>query len=391
MPSRSVASRHPRLRSQLIAFSAVRTVLNTGYRMVYPFLPVLARGLGVDLETMALAITARSALGMAAPFLGGTADAHGRKTAMLLGLVLFSLGLGLVGLWPTFGVFTAGLLLAMAGKIIFDPAMQAYLGDRIHYARRGLAIALTELGWSASFFVGMPLVGWLIDRRGWLAPFPVLALLGVLAFVVLTRLLPPEEQPHEVRQSLRRSLKSVLRHRPALAGLCLGLLVSAANELVGIIFGAWMEGAFGLQVAALGAASAVIGLAELGGEGLVAGLVDRLGKRRAVALGIGLNAAASLTLPLLGRSLPGALVGLFLLYITFEFTLVSSIPLMTQILPGARATLMASNIAALSAGRAIGALLGPLLFSAGLLANGAVAALFNVLALGALWYVGRVE
>jgi hypothetical protein len=40
-------SRAPvRLRYQLAAFSLTRAVINTGFRMVYPFLPTFARGLG---------------------------------------------------------------------------------------------------------------------------------------------------------------------------------------------------------------------------------------------------------------------------------------------------------------------------------------------------------
>jgi predicted MFS family arabinose efflux permease len=159
------------------------------------------------------------------------------------------------------------------------------------------------------------------------------------------------------------------------------MFISLSNETIGIVFGAWMEDAFGLKIAALGAASAVIGLSELGGEGLVATIVDKLGKRRAIAVGIALNTLVSLLLPLLDFSVTGALVGLFFFYITFEFALVSAIPLMTELVPQARATLMAGNVAALSAGRMVGALLGPLLFEVGILANGTAAAVFDVLAL----------
>ena len=125
------------------------------------------------------------------------------------------------------------------------------------------------------------------------------------------------------------------------------------------IFGVWLEDSFDLQIAALGAASAVIGLSELGGEGLVAAFVDRLGKPRAIGLGLAANCLAALALLFLGRTQAGALVGLFFFYITFEFTLVSIIPLMTELLPSARATLMAFNMAALSLGRALGDLLAP--------------------------------
>ena len=125
----------------------------------------------------------------------------------------------------------------------------------------------------------------------------------------------------------------------------------------------------------------MIGISELGGEGLVAAFVDRLGKPRAIPIGLLTNSLAALSLPFIGRTEAGALTGLFFFYISFEFTLVRCIPLMTEILPGARATLMSFNVAALSLGRALGAPLAPLLYGFAFLA---VAVGFNALALLAL-------
>jgi predicted MFS family arabinose efflux permease len=164
----------------------------------------------------------------------------------------------------------------------------------------------------------------------------------------------------------------------------MGFLLSAANEVVNLIFGVWMEDSFGLKIAALGAASAVIGLSELGGEGLTAALVDRLGKVRAVTLGLVANCLAALALPVLGRTLPGAFVGLFCFYITFEFTVVSSIPLMSEVVPSARATLMASHGASHALGRALGALLAPPIYALGFGGSCLAAVCFNLIALVAL-------
>jgi predicted MFS family arabinose efflux permease len=373
-----------RLRYQLAAFTLTRTILNTGYRMVYPFLPVIARGLGVDLGTLALAVTARSSLGLASPFLGSAADVRGRKTTMLFSLALAGAGFAVVSLWPTYPALFASMLLAGAGKIMYDPAVQAYLGDRVDYSRRGFVIALSEFGWSGAFLLGIPLVGWIIARAGWAAPFRWLVALVLVAFLALWRLLPSDPPRPREHPSWVGGMRAVLASRSALAGLAVGLLISLANETVNIVFGAWLEESFGLQVLALGAATAVIGVAELGGEGLVATLADRLGKRRAVAIGVSLSALACLGLPFLGRNLTGALAGLFLVYATFEFTIVAAMPLMTELVPQARATVMAGNAGAHSAGRALGALLGPALFSSGLMANGLLAAVLNLAALALL-------
>jgi predicted MFS family arabinose efflux permease len=338
----------PRLRLQIAAFSFIRTIINTGFRMIYPFLPVLARAVGVNLETMALIVTARSTLGFAGPVLGSLGDHLGRKRAMLIGLMLFMSGLFLVVFWPTYISLLLGFSLGAAGKIIFDPAMQAYLGDRVQYAQRGRAIALTELGWSWASLFGLPLIGWVIARAGWIAPFPLLASLGGIAIIILWRILPPDPHPHHANAGFKQALRAILAHPSALAGLGVGLLISFSNETVNIIYGAWIEQAFGLKVEALGAASAVIGLAELSGEG-------------------------------------------FVFFIVFEFTFVSAISLMTELVPEARATMMAGNISAAALGRALGASIGPTLFTVGLLANSAAAGGLAVLALVILIRYVRVE
>lgn len=123
--------RTPTLPFLLVAFTAVRTVVNTGYRMVYPFLPLIARGLGVELTDVALAITARSSLGLASPSLGSFADVMGRRRTMVFGLALFGAIRLIVGAWPTLPALFLSLILAAAGKLILDPAVGAYLGDRV--------------------------------------------------------------------------------------------------------------------------------------------------------------------------------------------------------------------------------------------------------------------
>jgi predicted MFS family arabinose efflux permease len=142
-----------------------------------------------------------------------------------------------------------------------------------------------------------------------------------------------------------------------------------------------MSDVFGLQIAALGFTAIVIGAAELCGEALSAGLVDRIGKKQAVRAGVIFTSLASLLLPFIGQSLWGAMAGLFLFYLGFEFTLVCFIPLMTEVLPEARASLMATNLAANSLGRAVGAQAGFWLYSIGFGANALVALLVNGLAL----------
>ena len=276
--------------------------------------------------------------------------------------------------------------------------MQAYLGDRVPYERRGLVLALTEFGWSLSFILAIPLIGLVLGSRGAPAVFGVLVGMGLLSMVVLAVLVPRDAPPENGRTGAWRNLRTVFTSAPAISGLVMGAAMNAANEAVNLVFGVWMERAFGLQLSALGMASILIGLSELGGEGLVGGITDRLGKERAVRAGLVINSLAALALPFLSGNLAAALAGLAVFYLTFEFSLVSSLPLMTEVLPLARATMMATYIGSLSLGRGLMDLLGPALFDqstrlallpgseAGsqILASVVVTALFNGLAIWAL-------
>lgn len=375
-----------RLRFQLLIFMMLRTILNTLHRMVYPFLAVFARGLGVDVATLSLVVTARSFVGMFAPVLGSIADQRGRRFGMLLGIFLFIAGMSLVAIAPSFWTFSIALLLAILSNNLFYPSMQAYFGDRIPYERRGTALAVTEGSWSLAFIAGVPAMGWLIARFGWNAPFPLLAGLGVVMFLVVWQILPRNDPLRsQPTATSAQNVRAVLTNIPALAGISIALWASAANELVNLIFGVWLEDSFGLRIAALAGASAVIGLSELSGEGLVALLTDRLGKPRALTLGLIGNILASLLLPVIGRTEIGALAGLFLFYITFEYVLVSHIPLMTEVMPNARATLLSFNVTGHSLGRMIGALTATFIYERfGFLPVTLIAILFNVFALLAL-------
>lgn len=369
----------------VVLFIGTRMVINAGYRMVYPFLNAFAGGMGISLQVAALPLTGRSLVGVLGPLLAPVADRYGRKVGMLLGLSLFLLGVSLVAAWPSFPAFFLALILANLGNQVFLPSVQAYLGDRIPYQRRGAVLAMTELSWSLSFILMVPLLGLLLARFGWSAPFWLLSGLGLLALILVARQVRDDRPQEGTRpNALWHGLRQVAASRTALTALAFNVMITMGNEVVNLVFGVWMQDRFKLQIASLGLAAAVVGAAELLGEGGTVLLVDRIGKKRAVRIGVVLTSLAALALPWLGSSFVGGLLGLFFFYLSFEFTLVSYIPLMTEVLPPARATLMAANLAASSLGRALGALLGPLLYAMGFGSNALAALILNGLALLAL-------
>jgi predicted MFS family arabinose efflux permease len=373
---------------QLGIATLARLVVNTSRRFAYPFASALSRGLGVPLAAITSLIAVNQMTGVLSPLLGPLGDRWGYRVMMLAGLTMLTGGMLAGGLLPTYGVVLLALFLAGLGKSVFDPALHAYVGQRVPYQRRGLAIGMIEFAWAGSALVGLPLVGLLMERMGWRAPFFVLGGLGLLSLIALAILIPSDRHQQRDAESLpgfREAWRRLTRERAALGALGFGLLISAANDNLFVVYGIWLESAFGLSIAVLGAATTVIGVAELMGEGLTASIADRVGLKRAIVIGSMLSALTYILLPLVGRTLPLSLMGLFITFLAFEFTIVTAISLFTEILPAARATMMSSSVAAFSMGRAMGALIGgPVWLAGGMLATGAVSAAVSGLALVSL-------
>ena len=374
---------------QISSTTVIRTITNTGFRMVFPFQPIFMEGFGISLETITRMYAGQSLIGIVSPFLASLADTKGKRVGMLAGLIVFTLGVLGVSFYPTPLGFLLFLVFSMLGKALFDPSMQAYFGDIIPEDRRGFVLGLTEVSWSLSFFVGMPAVGFLLNQFGLLSPFLVMVVLSVIAFGVVLLLFPPDEIDPGESKTVMGNFNLVINSMPTLAGLGIMVLICAANQMVNAVFGVWLNQSFGMQITALGGASIVIGISELLGEGGVSALADRMGTKKAVLLGLIGSVVSSVLLPILGTSTIGAYLGLFLFYLGLEFTIVSLIPVMAGILPEARGTVMALGIASANLGRGFGSLPAAPLFIRGFWLNALAAAILNLLAILFIRYMMR--
>lgn len=377
-----------RLALQVAVATLSRIFFNTARRFVYPFAPALSRGLEVPLTSITSLIAINQATGFLSLIFGPLGDRWGYRLMMLLSLGALAGGMLLVGLWPVYGVVLVALALAGLGKSIFDPAIQAYVGERVPYHRRGMVIGIIEFGWAGSSLAGIPLAGWLIERFGWQAPFWVLGGCGVVSFMALGSLIPASTARAAAGPALnfRAAWRQVRRSPAALGMLGFGFWMSLANDNLFVVLGIWLEQSFALSLTAIGLSAAVIGLAEFLGETLTASLSDRIGLERAIIGGTLLTIMAYMLLPLTGGALFTGLLGLFFLFLCFEYSLVTSLSLATETIPGARATMMSTLIAIASLGRVLGALIGgPLWLLGGLPAVVIVAAGASGLGLICLW------
>ena len=389
VPDKSSAS-VTQLTLTIVVTTLCRLVLNTARRFVYPFAPALSRGLGVPLTAITSLIAVNQATSILGLFCGPVTDRLGYRFMMLTGMALLVIGMFAGGFFPFYGVILIAFFLAGLGKNIFDPALQAYVGERVPFHRRGLVIGFLEFSWAGSTLLGIPTIALLIDGLGWRSPFFMMGGFGLLGILILRILIekgaPIDPQPHP-RLIFKDAWGSLLREKAALGALFYSFLVSTANDNLFVVYGAWLEDQFGLSIVALGFGTAVIGIAELLGETMTATLADRLGLKRSLVGGLLVCIICYAILPYMSQTLGLALVGLFLIFLSFEFMIVTGLSLFTELLPSARATMMASYFATGGIGRVVGALIGgPIWLAGSISATSLVSAIISALALIAiLW------
>jgi predicted MFS family arabinose efflux permease len=320
----------------------VRLVRDTSIRMMYPFLNDYAQGLGITLAAMGGLMMLRTSLVALAPFFGHRADRIGAKPLLMVGFAMQ--GLGLLG----FG-FASGLWMAAAAILVLGvsdaltyPLMQAYISDNAPASKQGRALITVEYSWAITGIVIMPIIGWLIGGFGWQTPFRLLSIFSGLAILILAFLLPPSHpKPHSERKSFTSQLGDILRDRRALGAVLVSATIFIAAETYFITWGAHLARDFHLTPERIGQVASGLGVMELLGSVIASLIIDRIGKRRGVMAGVIFFLFALVSLIGLSASLWATLVGMALISVAIEYSIVSTIPLMAVQRPANRATVLA--------------------------------------------------
>lgn len=376
----------------MAAIVLCRLMLNGLRRFPYLILTPMAAALNLPRETVASMLSGVWFISLLGPFAGTAIDRSGRKRMMLIGMLLLIVGLGLCiigsALPGLFGVLMGGILIGSFGKTLFDPSMQAYIGDRVPYERRGMVLGYTELAWSGSLAIFAPLAAFLIANVSLSSIYGVLLVGAVVATIILHRVLPRDQAGGRTGspQNLREGIKIVLRNRSALALLGVIMIGAVALDIFLIVYERWLRSTFSLGTEQIGLIAPIFSLAELAGELFIIALSDRLGKRRLMLIGTFMVGVCFLVVPWMGFSLPAAIATLFGLFFFFEISVITLIPIATELSPEARGTILTLIGASIALGRGTGTLLGgPIFALGGFMLAGTVAGVINIIAAGVAW------
>ena len=330
-----------------------RLILDIGTRMVFPFIPQLAAGLGITVVGFSWLIFIRGIVGIAGPIFGLWSDRYGRHKIMAVGLLCQSCGIiGLVLSWQWWAILP--MLLFGMGLTAFLPPQQAYISDQTSYHKRGRALAIIEASWAIAAIVFLPVVGWLIDAFGWRSPFLIVSLFSVIGAAIVWYYLPPTE--HQIQVSISWSEMGRLCFRAnVLASILVAMFLFVTVDCFITIWGIWLTADYRLDAATLGLVATGIGFAELMGSGSSSLFIDRIGKRLGSGLGLLMSGIILLIIPVTRSSFPLAVTMLILTGTFLEFTIVSLMPLYSEQAAEARATLFSLILLGSAIGGALGA------------------------------------
>lgn len=355
---------------QFAGFISVTTfskvMLNTARRLIYPFAPEFARGLNVDLSAVTSVIALNQATSVLGPVGASFADKYGYRILMLLSLAILTIGTFSLGLIPIYSVLVICFFLTGLAKSLFDPSLQAFIGNFVPYEKRGQIIGITELAWAGSTLVGIPLTGIIIEKFSWQTPFFIIGSLSIICFFIILQIMPKDKKQAgqgKTKTNILSNWKTIIKNRKVLGILSFVFFMCLGNDNLFVIYGAWLEKSYNLSITAIGFGTVFIGLSEVLGEICTVFLSDRIGLKKSIILGVSLCTGAYFLLPALNIGLIYVLAGLFMVFLTFEFTIVTSMSLSTELVPELRASTMSAFFATAGIGRVIGAFTGGMVWS----------------------------
>ena len=367
----------------ITAVTIARLVANAAYRFAPLFLATIARGFDVSLSTLGFAIFASELSGFASPFAGRIVDLLTHRNSMVLGLVGSAVGCTIAAVSTSPLIFAVGVTVLALTKQSFDLGLGAWIADHVPYNQRGKIVGLTETAWALGLLVGVSIMGLITAATNWRIGFAFAVLcLIVSMFVIFNRV---TNEARVVHESHSTTPQRVTGNSWLVVFAMFCIMCSAQNLFV--TFGAWLEEEFQFGAARLAVAGFSLGLVELVASVSSSRQTDKWGKERSIALGALLVIPGGIFLCLGSNNLIIGLIGVFIYFLGFEFSVVSLLSLATSLVPNSPGTGLGWVLGAGTLGRAVMAIIATHLFeSFGVQGPALMGALFGLI--GALTITG---
>jgi DHA1 family inner membrane transport protein len=356
--------------------------------IVAAVLPAIADDLRESIANVGLIASAYALpVALLSPVFGPLSDRRGRRFALLLGLMIFTVAAAACTVAPNLQLLLVARAINGIGAAILLPACFAAAGDLPDNAARGRALALLSSAFPLSNLLGLPVGALATILGGWRVPFALIVVLSVFAIVGVAL----SKRISTARTSERgyaATFGRVLRDRRALAVMSVSLVWFTGAIGMFVYVGEFFHEVYGIPASQAGLAYLVIGVVGIAAARSSGLVIERVGARRTVLVGVSVFGVSVALLPLTSVALPVSLVFLA----TWAFGTWFGVPGMQTIVAGlsntARGTMLAFYGSALILGGVIGpAVSGRIIETAGFVPAGLWSAFLALCAVVIAWRV----
>ena len=276
-----------------------------GFGIIIPNLAYYAKDIGATPTQIAILMSVYSGMQLLfAPIWGRLSDRHGRKPAMLLGLLgnavaLIGFGLAKDYIWLIIARSAAGIASAAV-----MPTVMAYVADVTTSKERGKGMGLMGAAMGLGFILG-PAIGGIMGSHD--IPFFVAGAISFLNFFFVLALLPESLQKVAVGErreerhewvSPRQILRWTTLKSPFNALFLVAFFTAFSIAGLELTFPLFIEKGWNYGEREMGWMFMIMGAIVVPMQGLLLGrLINRLGERRIILAGLFLNALGLALLP----------------------------------------------------------------------------------------------
>ncbi len=353
-----------------LAFIFITVLIDmAGFGIIMPILPDLIRELtgkdlaGASYYAGALMLAFAGMQFLCAPLVGNLSDRFGRRPVLLFSLAGFGINYALMAFAPTLAWLFLGRLVAGAFGATFSTA-GAFIADVSPPEKRAANFGLIGAAFGVGFIIG-PVLGGLLAGYGLRAPFLAAALLSMLNFAyglfVLPETLPPEKRRvFEWRRANPLGAFYHLRTRPVVMGMAwVMLFFGIAHQVYPSVWAFYTQEKFNWTPLDIGLSLGVVGVVFGLSQALVTRwAIPRFGEVRSATIGI-----IVMVLTYLGYALAQAGWQLYVVTIaSFLSALIG--PAIQGIMSNRTSESEQGELqGALASVAAVGAIIGPLIFT----------------------------
>jgi len=273
--------------TQVLVCGAIIVTLSMGIRHGFGlWLQPITMDRGWSRETFAFALAIQNlAWGLAGPLAGMVADRFGAFRVLLIGSLLYALGLVMMALATSGLAFTgsAGLLIGLAQSGTTYAIVYGVIARNVAPEKRSWAMGAAAAAGSFGQFLMVPVESWLIGHTGWQN---ALFALGCLALVIIPLAFGLRQPPAAARSGPQQSVAAAVREAfayPSFRWLMAGYFVCGFQlAFIGVHMPSYLKDR-GLMPDVATTALALIGLFNVFGTYATGWLGQTLAKRHILA------------------------------------------------------------------------------------------------------------